>query len=129
MSRQPDCKCILRKPLQVQVRRARITVKDLPISYGNEELKRYLEAKGVKVRNIQFSKVINEQTKNLSRFYSGDRMIFADKLEKPLPRVDELIGQKIRIYHDGQAALQREMLCTKCYKTDHTRAQCKTPDP
>jgi hypothetical protein len=64
----------------------RITVKDLPISYGNDEIQRYMEAKGVTVRNIDYAKARNPITKELSKFYNGDRILFTDKLETPLPR-------------------------------------------
>lgn len=106
----------------------KITVKDLPISYGHDEIKRYMEAKGVKIRNINYAKARNPQTKELSRFYNGDRIIFADKLKTPLPRLEEIVGQKIRIFHDGQDVTNREKLCTRCYETDHTKSQCKKPE-
>ena len=107
----------------------RITTKDLPISFGNDDIKRYMEAKSVKVRRIDYAKARNPITKELSKFYNGDRLLFVDKLETLLPRSDEIVGQKIRIYHDGQVTQPKNMLCARCLATDHTKAKCRKSDP
>jgi len=65
----------------------------------------------------------------LSPFTNGDRIVIAEKLSSPLARVEDFRGQKILIFHDNQPSPKRGMLCTKCYQTDHMRAQCKTEDP
>lgn len=106
----------------------KITVKDMPISYGHGEIKRYLEAQKVNVRKIEYAKARNPQTKELSKFYNGDQIIYAHKLDTQLPRFEEIVGQKVRIFHDGQETINREKLCTRCYETDHTRSQCKKPE-
>ncbi len=108
-------------------RSTRITVKDLPTSYGNDELTRYLEAQGVKVRSIQFARARNPRGE-LTRFINGDRIVFSDKLEAPLPRVAELCGGRILIFHDGQPPPRKQMLCTKCFKRDHQRRDCAMPE-
>ena len=107
----------------------KITIKDFPISYGNDEIERYMQAKGVHVRKIQYAKARNPQTRELSKFYNGDRLLIVDKLTTALPRSEELVGQRIRIFHDGQTVPQRPLLCTKCLGTDHVRSKCPKSDP
>jgi len=106
----------------------KITVKDLPISYGHDEVKCFMEANSVKVRKIEYSKARNPVTRELSKFYNGDRIIFADKLTTSLPRSTDIAGQKVRIFHDGQELPKRDILCTKCLGKDHTRSRCQKPE-
>ena len=106
----------------------KITVKDLPLSYGLDEIKHYMEQNSVKIRKIEYGKARNPKTGELSKFLNGDRIIYADKLSNPLPKSTSIAGQRVRLYHDGQPAPPKDLLCTKCYGKDHTRLQCKRPD-
>ena len=106
----------------------KITVKDLALSYGMDEVKHYLEQQSVKVRKIEYGKARNPRTGELSKFLNGDRIIYADKLNTPLPRATSIAGQRVRIYHDGQIVPKKDLLCTKCYGKDHSRYQCVKPE-
>ena len=106
----------------------KVTIKDLPISYGMDEVKRYMEAQSIKVRRIDYGKARNPVTRELSKFYNGDRILYTDKIETPLPRTVDIAGQKVRIYHDGQEEKRRDMMCTKCMGKDHTWSRCRKPD-
>ena len=100
----------------------KITVKDMPISKGNEVIKRFMEANGVKIKNLIYGKIRDPVTKQLLDWLNGDRIIYAEELTAPLPRWASIDGTTVRIFHDKQ--IEGEKLCTKCFKTDHTRRQC-----
>lgn len=106
----------------------RVTVKDMPLSYGHAEVSRFFEAQSIKIRRIEFSKARDKVTKELSKFADGDRVVYTDKIINPLPRNAVIAGQKVRIFHEGQDIPKRDLLCTKCLGKDHTRSRCKKPD-
>lgn len=106
----------------------KITIKDVSISVSNDDIKRFIEAKGVRVREILLAKVRNKVTKKLMPFHNGDRLLIVDKLVKALPRNEEIYGHPARIFHDGQVNPHNSMLCTKCFDTDHVRANCTKGD-
>ena len=107
----------------------RITVKDLPLSKGNSELKLFLQDKQLKMTSeIQYSKARNPQTKELTEWLNGDRVVFVEDFTTPLPRTANIASSTVRIYHEGQQEGERETLCTKCFSKDHTRTKCTKPD-
>ena len=63
----------------------KITIKDMPLSKGNKGIEQCLITQGLKLRGkIEYAKARNENNE-LTDWLNGDRMIFIDKFEEPLP--------------------------------------------
>lgn len=102
----------------------KITVKDIPLSKGNSSLESYLESQGVKLKGpIQYGQARDPVTKTLSDWENGDRLVYAEELQSPLPRFVKIGTTSARIFHFGQPPTPK--LCTKCFSKEHTRGQCK----
>ena len=57
----------------------------MPFSKGNKGIEQYLITQGLKLRGkIEYAKARNENNE-LTGWLNGDRMIFVDKFEQPLP--------------------------------------------
>lgn len=108
----------------------KITVKDLPLSKGNTSLKEFLEEKGLTLtKDIQLGKIRNPETKELTDWLNGDRIAYVDKFDDPLPRRATVGSTKVRIFHEGQLDPSKsDLLCTRCYGRDHSRAKCTKPE-
>ncbi len=108
----------------------KITVKDFALSKGNEVVKEFLESKGLKLTSdIQLGKVRDVDTKVLLNVLNGDRVVYAEHFDNPLPRNATISGSKVRIFHQGQVdEAKANLLCTKCYGRDHSRSKCIKPE-
>jgi ribA/ribD-fused uncharacterized protein len=108
----------------------KVTVKDLPLSKGNNSLKDFLLEKGLKLTaEIQFGKTRDPHTRELTEWLNGDRMVYVEAFDTPLPRTATVSSSRVRIYHQGQEDPNKgDLLCTKCYGKDHTRSKCTRPD-
>ena len=106
----------------------RITVKELGVStQDTTRLEQYLLKEGVTIaKKIDFAKVRDPLTGQLSSWFTGDRVVFAKDMKHPLPRFAQIGTATCRIFHDGQEVPQTK-LCTNCFGTDHTRGACKKP--
>ena len=104
----------------------RITVKDLPLSVHNRTLEDYLKKEGVTMsRAIEYARARDPATGQLTNWYNGDRVIHAKELTRSLPRHIQIGNFACRVFHDGQET--KPLLCTNCFKKDHTRSKCKFP--
>ena len=107
--------------------KVKLTVKDIPLSKGNTSLQKYLEGKGVKLTSrIEYAKARDPESHQLSEWLNGDRICYVDKLSTPLPRTAFIGDTKARIFHDGQVS-PVDMLCTRCFSTEHFRSRCTNP--
>ncbi len=96
----------------------------MPLSKDNHPIKAFLEGKGVKLTSkIEYGKVRDSETHQLTHWLNGDRIMFAEKVTDPLPRVTFIGDSKVRIFHEGQPP-PGEKLCTRCFSKDHFRGKC-----
>jgi ribA/ribD-fused uncharacterized protein len=101
-------------------------VKDLPLSVHNRTLEDYLKKEGVTVaRPVEYARARDPGTQQLTNWYNGDRIIHARELAHNLPRNIQIGNFACRVFHDGQET--KPILCTNCFKRDHTRSKCKSP--
>lgn len=102
----------------------KITIRDLPLSKGNDAIQRYLDGKGIKLtKAVEYGKIRDGDTHQLLPVLSGDRFCYAEQFTTPIPRVVFIGDQKVRVFHQGQES-PIEKLCTKCFATDHFRSRC-----
>ena len=100
------------------------TIKDLPLSKGNNGIEQYLLHQGLKLRgNIEYCKARNESNE-LTDWLNGDRMVFVDQLEDPLPRKTYIGNTSVRIFHRNQPSNSCKY-CTNCYKKSFQKALFK----
>ena len=100
----------------------KITIKDLPISKGNNGIEQYLISNGIKLRTkIQYAKARDENNQ-LTDWLNGDRIVFTEKFADPLPRKTWINDSSVRIFHHDQPTSRPR--CSKCHQEGHYRRQC-----
>ena len=105
----------------------KITINDMPLSKGNKSIEQYLITQGLKLRGkVEYAKARNENNE-LTDWLNGDRMIFVDKFEEPLPQRTWIGDTSVRIFHRDQPTNNR-MYRTNCHQDGHYKKQCKS-DP
>ena len=100
--------------IQVPQANDKITVKHLPLSVSNEEIRIMLEEKGVNlVSSIMYSQ-IRDSDGHLTRFKSGDCFLFVKPKSAPLPRKEKVCNFPCLIFHNGQ-----DINCIACGERGH----------
>ena len=106
----------------------KITIKDLPLSYSNEDIGRTLTQMGAELTSDVKYGYVRDQKNHVTKFKSGDRFVYADNehmKSNPLPRFHIIGSFQCRIFHDGQA--QNQKVCTNCFGDDHFTSRCQNP--
>ena len=100
----------------------KVTIKDLPISKGNKGIELFLTSQGIKLKSaIGYAKARNDQNE-LTEWLNGDRYVFVEKFDDPLPRKTWINDSSVRIFHRDQPS--SKPYCTKCHQEGHYRSQC-----
>ena len=103
----------------------RVTVKDVPLSVGDELISQTLEKLKCRVRGeiVRQKLRVNGQ---LTGCLNGDRVCFIDPPTQPLPRKVTISNVfRARLFHIGQP--QGTSNCSKCMETGHSAFQCTNP--
>ncbi len=96
--------------------REKITIRDIPLSYSNEEVEKYLEDKGVSVKSPVMYAKERDPSGRLTEYKNGDRYVYAVYPVLPLlPRFDTIGSRRCRIFHKGQF----ESNCKACNNRGH----------
>lgn len=102
----------------------RVTVKDIPLSVNDETIVNELEKLKIKVKSkVQRMKL--RVNGFLTECYNGDRAVYTEKLNKPLPRTVQMGSFTARVYHEGQNS--GPILCSKCLAQGHHASTCTGP--
>ena len=105
----------------------KVTIKDLPLSKGNKGIEQYLITQGIKLRGkVEFAKARNENNE-LTDWLNGERIVFVDSFDDPLPRKTWIGDTSVRIFHRDQPSPSNKY-CTNCHQDGHYRKQC-TSEP
>ena len=106
----------------------KLTIKDIPLSKENASVEAFLQSRGVTLtRSIQYGKIRNPTTKELTDCYSGDRIMYVKPFDQDIPRVIYIGSTRARLFYDGQKLPNRDILCTNCFSTSHYRSKCTSP--
>ena len=82
----------------------KVTVKDLPLSVSNEEVKSFLASKGIELTtDVRYSKERDDDGK-LTAFLNGDRYVYAKSpITPPLTIRSSIADLSCRVYHPSQS--------------------------
>ena len=103
----------------------RITIKDLPMNVNDDTIIKELQKMQVQVRSVIMARTRHPETKELTNWLNGDRLVYASKIEDPIPRKIAIGGFMTRIYHNGQNTFKS---CTRCLSLEHTMTSCDKSD-
>lgn len=105
----------------------KIRVCGLPLSVADTAVLEMLEKLGVKlVSKILYEKIRHPETKRMTSILNGTRFMFVEPLAdgKYLPRINHCAGVQCKVFHYGQPKKTENLICTNCWKTNHTRSRC-----
>ena len=101
----------------------KVTIKDFPLSKANSAIESYLINQGIKLKTKpEYAKARNELNE-LTEWLNGDRIIFVEKFDEPLPRKTWISGSSVRIFHRGQPS-NTKRVCSNCHQEGHFKQQC-----
>ena len=103
----------------------RLFIRNIPLSYDNEEIEKKLKAIGVQFAGpLKYSRARTPDNK-LTNFKTGDR--FADIMipHEPLPKKLEIGGFHASLYHREQKQTKEDIECGNCMMKGHLRKECK----
>ena len=101
----------------------------LPLSVADSAVCEMLDKLNVKLTSkIMYEKIRDPETKRMTSILNGTRFLFIEPLPdgKSLPRFNYCAGVQCKIFHFGQPKKTGNLLCTNCWKTDHTRSKCSS---
>ena len=80
----------------------KLTIKNVPLSVRNEEIKQMLEEKGIELRSMVKYGYIRDLQGQLTNFKSGDRFVYVKAFDPPLPRRQDIGNFPCLIIHHGK---------------------------
>lgn len=103
----------------------KLTFQDVPLSKGNRGIETFIKDNNLeKTSEIQYGKIRDSETKELTEILNGARIVYVKPFPNHLPRDITIAGVSAKLYYHGQVTPTRPMLCTQCFKTDHTKSKC-----
>ena len=102
----------------------RLYVRNIPLSYDNEEIEKVLRKKGVNM--IGKLKYVRARTAagKLTNFKTGDRFVDIVVPEEPLPKKQSMGVFTASLYHKEQRQNKEDIECGNCKQTGHVRREC-----
>ena len=92
----------------------KLTIKHLPLSISNDEIKKLLEDQNVILASPIRYGLIRDEEGQLTTYKSGDRFVFVEPFDPPLPR-----QQKIGTFHCTVLYHGKMMSCRSCGECGH----------
>ena len=102
-------------PLQKKINNDKLTIKNLPLSVSNEEIEKLLNEKNVKLVSPVRYGLIRDDNGQATTYKSGDRYVYVESFDTPLP-VQQHIGTfQCLILHHGKTMPP----CKSCNRSGH----------
>ena len=105
----------------------KLTVKDIPLSFCNNEIKEMLHSLGADVSGDIKYVYIRDNEGKLKSVKNGDRFTFVCEKsikDKPLPRKAACGPYNCRIFHKHQPGFAAEPVCRNCKQPGHWASNC-----
>lgn len=103
----------------------KILIKDVPMSYTNEEVEKMLCDLGANLTSSVKTSLVRDRNGMLTKYTNGDRFVYSDTthtMTSPLPRF-VLIGTFVaKIIHNGQDIEKQK--CNNCMSIEHPSWKC-----
>lgn len=80
----------------------KLTIKGLPLSVSNEEIKSMLEDKGVVLSSSIMYACMRNEDGSLTSYRNGDRYLYCNPLPQSIPRQQRVCGFYCTVYHHGR---------------------------
>ena len=93
----------------------KLTLKNLPLSVSNQEIEKLLKEKNVMLVSPIFYGKIRDENGQLTSFKSGDRYMFVQPFDHPLPRQQEICNFQCLLLHHGKT----QTPCKSCNVLGH----------
>ena len=104
-------------------RKDKLTIKGLPMSVSNEDIKNMLLSKGIGLSTpIKFSQMRDEHG-SLTRYKNGDRFVYCQPFQPSIPRQQKVGDFKCLVYHHGKNNYE----CRSCALTGHKAGDEQCP--
>ena len=92
----------------------KLTIKNIPLSVSNDEIKRMLEENGVTLRSAIKYGCIRDSSGYLTSYKSGDRFVYVRPFDTPLSRSQKVGNFSCIVIHHG-----KETPCVVCGESGH----------
>lgn len=103
----------------------RLFIRNIPLSFDNEEIAKVLKAKGVQFAGpLKYSRARTPDNK-LTNFKTGDRFVDVVVPSEPLPKKIEFGMFNGSLYHKEQKKANDDKECGNCMMKGHLRKDCK----
>ena len=87
-------------------------------SLPDKKQQKFFKSRGITLaKPIQFRKIRNPITKELTDCHSGDRIMYANPFNQDIPCVVYIGSSRARLFYEKQPVPQRDILCTNCFET------------
>ena len=96
-------------------RKDKLTVRGLPLSVSNLEIKTLLESQGVTLSSAVKCSLMRDEDGSLTDFKNGDRYVYCQPFSPPLPKQQKVCGMQCTIYHHGKTTTE----CKACNIQGH----------
>ena len=96
-------------------RKDKLTVRGLPLSVSNKEIKTLLESQGVILASAVKYSLMRDEDGSLTDFKNGDRYVYCQRFHPPIPKQQKVCGMQCTIYHHGKTTTE----CKACNIQGH----------
>ena len=103
----------------------KVTICGLPISVDDSAVHSMLTKLGARRKSdIKFEKIRNSKNGKMTNVLNGNRFVYIEDIQNPLPRFSYCAGLKCKILHRGQDFEKPTITCTNCWESGHSFHNC-----
>ena len=103
------------KQINPDDKKDKLTIKNIPLSVSNEEIQKMLESKNVKLASPVKYSYIRDETGSLTTYRNGDRFVYCEPFDPPLPVKQKVGDFHCLVFHHGKDTRQ----CRVCQQPGH----------
>ena len=100
----------------------RLFIRNVPLSFDNKEIEKFLVRKGVKFVNSMKYARARDPAGKLTNFLTGDRFVDIIIPDEPLPKTLKMGVFVASLYHREQKMAEKQ--CGNCMEKGHIRKEC-----
>ena len=111
--------------LQPQTDGQYVEVHDMPLSYDNNEIARWLNTHGFQAASEIKHKYARDENNKLTSFKTGSRFLYVKGDISKLPRKVQIGLFTVSLWSSAQERVIRDPKCTNCLENGHMKRECK----